>query len=122
MPRLFGLDIAGIVNTSFASAGNVLPATLIKVTAGARGTNVTSGRTTTRESFSARGFIDDYTDRELEASGITAEDRRITLLGASITGGQIPERNDEITIESRTYKIIRVQRDPAAATYTCQAR
>lgn len=119
--ELFGIDIAGLVHDNISDG--VLPATLIKVTEGERDpNNLAGGLNSTETSYSARGFIDSYNDNQINNTTVLRSDRRITLIGNSIQGRQIPNTDDKITIEGSTYDIVNVQRDPAAATYVCQAR
>jgi len=123
MPRLFGLDIAKIINDEIAGAGGVLDATLIQVTPGRRSaTNPAGGTNPVVRSRRAKGFIDDYAERQIAETIVQTGDRRIILLGASIQGGAVPTPGDRIMIEGDSYQVIRVMRDPAAATYTCQVR
>ena len=124
MANLFGLNIAGLVNSSIAQAGGILDATLIKVTVGARTSgSITSGRAETRTTHAAKGIVSRFTQAELADTNINADDRAIVLLGASIAGGQVPQRGDEITIDGTTTKIVRILSvDPAKAAYRCQTR
>lgn len=119
--ELFGIDIAGIVDDNISDG--VLPATLTKVTDGTRDSNNLAGGLNPVETpYSARGFIDSYTDDQINNTTILRNDRQITLIGNSIEGLQIPATGDIITIEGSAFDIINVTRDPAAATYVCQAR
>lgn len=122
MTKLFGLDIAKLVADSIKSAGDVLPATLIKVTAGTR-TTPTGGTHPTEQGYPAKGVISDYTDRERAATEIKSSERKILLLGASLPPGIVPVPGDKITIEDRTYRISvdGVSRDAASAAYRCRA-
>lgn len=121
MVTLFGLDIAAEVNNAISAAGNIAEATLVKVTPGTRTPGQLSGGTNpTRTSHAARGIRESITRRRPET---LLQDTRaiISLLGASIAGGAIPETGDEIIIEGETFTIIGpVERDPAAALYVCQ--
>lgn len=67
-----------------------------------------------------RGFIEDYTATARQMGGIPIADRKITIFAASMSA--TPEVGDTVTAESSDYQIITVQRDPAAATWVCQAR
>jgi hypothetical protein len=67
-----------------------------------------------------RGFIEDYTATARQMGGIPITDRKITIFAASMSAS--PEVGDTVTAESADYQIITVQRDPAAATWVCQAR
>lgn len=121
MPKLFGIDIAGIVNKAMGSG---LPAvTLVKVTPGLRvDGSLTAGTNPSTNQFPARGFVDTYQDKAIDGTLIKQGDRKMLILGASIAGGQVPSQGDQVIAESRTYEVIDVKRDPAAATYECQCR
>lgn len=123
MPRLFNVDIAGIVHRSM-SAG-LLPATLTKRTIGTRTPgDLTSGTNPTTTTYAARGVVTDYTDGEMQNSPVRIGARRILLIAKSIAGGAAPVPGDSVTIEGSTYKIDDrgVVRDPASASYECRAR
>lgn len=121
MPKLFGKDIAKLVAQKMGSG--LLPATLISRAPGSRTSgSLTSGTNPDEATASARGIIDDYAAGLVDGSLIQKDDRRVLLLAETISGGAIPKPNDSVTIEDVTYRVIRVQRDPAAATYTLQVR
>ena len=44
----------------------------------------------------------------------------VVILGATINA--TPENEDVVHIEDQDWKIVRVARDPAGATYECQVR
>lgn len=120
MPDLFGVNIAGIIGQSMDSG--LLPVTLTKVAPGVRSTtDPTAGTNEVRKSYPGRGFIDDYKDYQINETTIRRGDRRILVTGNSLRG-IVPVTGDEIKIEGINYTIIKVLRDPAAATYTCQVR
>lgn len=124
MPSLFGVDIAGIINREMGPG--LLALTLIQVSEGARNADATQGLTLTETSHSGRGFIEDWTlgqlGLELGAGVlIRAGDKKITLLGASVT--VVPQPGWKVTLEGTTYNIEAiVTRDPAAATYVLLGR
>ena len=121
MPDLFGVDIAKAVNDGLGKG--LLAATLTVVTPGTRTSGgLTSGTQPTTVDHTARGFLDDYEDRHIDGTVIQRGDRICVLLGASISGGAIPSAGDRVTIESETFNIVNVKRDPAAASYTMQVR
>lgn len=124
MPRLFGQNIAKIINDSIAAAGGVLDATLIVVTEGQRQAgNLTGGVRATETRRACKGFIDSYAENRIDGTIIKQGDRRVTLLGNSIQGGAVPSKDDKIEIEGEVLQIVSIpNRDPAAATYTCQCR
>lgn len=119
---LFNIDIPKILNNALGPL--VLSATLTKVSRSGRvDGSLTAGLTQTPTNYSCKGFVDNFRDGEIDGSLVKAGDRKVILLGASISGGSVrPEIGDIITIESETRSVVRVTRDPAAATYTCQVR
>lgn len=123
MANLFGLDIAGIVNSSIASAGGVLDATLVKVSAGSRTSgSLTDGTNPTEQTLRCKGFYDDHQLRKYPETRVQAGDRMAVLLGASIPGRVAPVPGDEITMDGETNEVQSVERDPASATYACHVR
>ena len=121
MPKLFGVDIAKEINKGLGPG--LLDATLTKVTPGARTPgSLTAGTNPTTTTHAAKGFLDDYKDFQVDGTVVVRGDRIVVLLGASIAGSQVPAPGDRVTIESEEFNIINVKRDPAAATYACQAR
>lgn len=123
---LFGLNIAQIVNDSIASAGGVLPAVLIKRQNTTRApANVTGGRNPTSTRHSCQGFLDNKASNRQGGSlstTSTGSSRTVAaILGASLPAGIVPEHDDQIEIEGRTYTITGTpERDPAAALYECE--
>ena len=124
MADIFGLDLAGIVNDAINDAGGLIPLTLLTRTGGTRTTgDPAGGRNATESPSTGQGIIEDYLDDEIDGTVVRQGDRRVLIMGASLPSGVVPSTNDSVTIEGRTYKIVGpVKRDPAAASYTCQAR
>jgi len=122
MPKLFGLDIAQIINK--AMGPGLLPAVLTKMTNGELVSgSLTSGMHPKKSNYNCRGVIEEYLDRERDGTQVQDGDRKVILLGASISSGVFPESGDLISIEDEDeLRVIRVVRDPAAASYTCQVR
>ena len=119
--RLFNLDIAKIVADSIAGAGGVLDATLFSVTPQTPASgNVIAPSTPTQHA--CKGFIDDYKDSQIDGTIIRKGDRKVTILGATISPSVAPKTNDQILIEESTYDVQEVKRDPAGATYELQVR
>lgn len=46
----------------------------------------------------------------------------VLLLGSTILPHAVPEENDVIVIEGKTFKVTNVDRDPDGASYICQVR
>lgn len=118
---LFGVDISGLINTYIGSG--VLAATLRRFTSGTRTAGqLTGGTNPTSVDFACRGFIDRKAKKNQRGSLTDDGTETIVLIGDSIDGGaasSAPRVDDRIVIESRTYVIKSLDRDPAAATYTC---
>jgi hypothetical protein len=117
MPNIFKANIAKEINKALGPL--VFPATLTQTRASTRG-NVTGGTHPVKTKYPAKGFVDSYEAFRVDGTIIQSGDRKITLLGASVSVA--PEVNDSIFIEGRDWLVINVARDPAGATYECQAR
>ena len=123
MPRLFGLDIAALVDTSIQAAGGVLTGTLVQSTPGTRTPgDPTGGTNPTTTSYSIRGFFE-FTERRRDDSLVTSRGTRLSVLGNSLPEGIEPGSGDVITLNGETgnYTVVRViNRDPAAALYVLE--
>lgn len=73
-------------------------------------------------SRTCRALVDDYSDFRRSALGIPAKDRKIIVLAATVQDGASPAVGHTLNIEGRDWQIIAVTRDPASATWECQAR
>jgi len=119
--NLFGVNISGIINKELGK--HVLAATLTSYVRGSRTSgSLTSGKEKTPSTHTCRGFVSSYKDSEVDGTIVRKGDRKITLLGDSISPAAVPKSKWKITIEGSTFEIINVDRDPDAATYTCQGR
>lgn len=121
MPDLFGVDIQGILKDAI---GDGFPSiTVVKVTPGTRDpANPAAGVQPTRSPFGARGILDDYSDRQIDGTLVKTGDRKVLIVAGTLPSTVVPEPNDEIITEGKTWKIVRTKRDPAEATYECQVR
>lgn len=121
MPKLFGVDMAQIINTNMGPG--LLPVTLVKQTKAysADGTDISVAASM---SFVGRGFIESYSDEEQSKNSlIEVGDRKITILGASLPPGIVPKKGDHVIVEDGTWYLVEIpKRDPAAATYLCHGR
>jgi len=117
---LFGVDISGKI--AAALGPRLRPATLIKRTPGSRGAVASSGMNPATASFAARGVVIDYDESRVDGTLIKRTDRKVLLLGDTIASRAEPEPDDEITIEGKTYVVIRATSDPAKAQWSCQVR
>lgn len=122
-PNLFGANIAGAIFDAMGS--DMLPATLTRVTGGTRNpASLTGGPVVdeTATDYACRGFVESYTAREIDGTLVRDSDRKVILLGGSLPDDIDPRPGDRVNIEGETWKVVRVERDPAGATFTCQAR
>lgn len=120
MPDLFGVDIAKAINDALGK--HLVDLTLTSWTPGTRtSTARTSGTNPTSTTATGKGIIEDYDSNQIDGTRVHVGDRKILILGKSIDP-LVPKPNDQITIEGSTYRVMRVKRDPAAATYSCQVR
>jgi len=119
---LFGIDIAAIIDANISPG--VLPAVLIKRTSGVRTPGaLTAGTNAIDVETPCRGFIDSKAKAKLPLELIHAGTEVVLLIGNSIAGGSIvPDQGDRVRIEGTTYTIDRLDRDPAAATYSLVCR
>lgn len=121
MVKLFGVNIAKEI--AKAMGGGMPKISLIKVTPGERTSgSLSDGNNPTTKTYTGRGIVDDYEDSAYANTEIERGDRRLLILGATLPAGIFPENGDRAIAEGTTLNIIKVKRDPAAATYTCQVR
>lgn len=119
MPKLFGLDIAKMVDKNIQLAGGVLNGTLTKVS----NTNLTPGaltgpRNPTSASHPVRGFVEKRTTKRRAGTLIEEGGEFVSILGNSLPSGVEPGSGDTVTMEGVTYKVIKLEeRDPAGALF-----
>ncbi len=122
---LFGADIAGKLNSLLAPLlGDACQLTYTARVAAGRDTNDPSAGTglAAGTPVSGVGFMTTKT-RLLPSSRLKAGDAVINIFGDSLDGGTVvPAPNGVIVIESRSYVINEVGRDPDAALYECICR
>lgn len=120
MPKLLSGFIAKQIGKYLGP--QVKAATLIKVTNGTR-VSASGGTHPTSTSYAARGWVESYSDADIDGTLITRQDVKVVLLGATIASSQTPSNGDKVTIEGTTYLILNVPgRDPDSAAWECQAR
>lgn len=122
MPKLLDGAIAKAVRDGLKKAGMYKSATLTRVTPGARTVGELAGGTNPTESAqTCEGFLSSSRRLKVGATLIEQHDRVAVLLGDSL-GGVIPRTGDKVTIESKTQRIVDIERDAASATYTVLLR
>lgn len=102
----------------------VTAATLIKVTAGTRTPGaISAGTNPTTVSHACEGIVRVFDADLIDGTLIRVEDRRISLLIATLPVGVEPKPGDKITIQGATYVVLAgVDRDPASFMFTCHGR
>lgn len=121
--KIFGIQLDKVVNDSIKKAGGLPKLTLTVRTAGARTAGDPAGGTNSMEKdHNGNGIIEDYEDSQIDGTVVKQGDRRVLILGRSLPNGIVPSTNDSVTIEGATYTVVGVDRDPAAASYTCRVR
>lgn len=123
--KLFGVDIAKLIKDNIGPG--VLDATLTTVTEGTRTpSDATAGTNPTETAYPCKGFIDSQMVRFRNGTLVQNGNKVVVLIGDTINSGNTaPKPGDKITIESTVYLIPddgTIDRDPAAATYTCEVR
>lgn len=124
MPKLFGLDIARLVDQSIRSAGGVRTGVLTRRVAGTRTADaLAAGVQPTSTDHTCRGFVDFGVfgrQGQREDSTIPVPAARVSILGASLS--VIPAVNDLATFDGRRYVLLELlEADPAAALYVFRA-
>jgi hypothetical protein len=117
MPDIFKAGIASEIGKALGPL--TFPLTLTKSRPSTRA-ELTGGVNSVETSYTGKGFIDDYRDSRVDGTIVKVGDRMVTILGSTIAA--VPEPNDKVFIEEKSWEIIRVKRDPAGATYECQVR
>jgi len=117
MPDLFGLDIAGIVNSEIVGAGNVRTGTLTRITPGARGSTLIGGNNPTETTHSFNGFVETKTARS--ADSLSEEPMAVlSILGASVSPAATPQVGDTALIDGTLWDLVELMsRDPAGALF-----
>lgn len=123
MAKFLGVDVAKLVNRHIGS--RLDPATLYHATVGERDEDdPLAGREERRTQHAARGFFEEYADARIDGTTILRGDRKVILIGDSISPPVRPMPGDEILLLGERVRIVEhgVSSDPARATYTCHTR
>jgi len=120
MGKLFGIDIAGVVASSIAGAGNVRPGVLKRIVPGSRTTgSLAAGTNPVTTEFPFRGFKVVTSRREKGQVGAGTMSI-VSILSASLS--VVPEVNDLVTMDGDTYTLLELlELDPAEAIYEFHA-
>jgi hypothetical protein len=129
-----GLNIAKLVAKNLVKYGKPLgvqSCTLVKVASGALTPGQYSGAPAiTETSYSCKGMLAQLTVADVQdASEVQANDRRVSLLGATISSGAvIPGVNDKVTLKdldgtTKTFRLVTpIEGDGVGAVYSFIAR
>lgn len=123
MLKLGGVDVAKVVGKTLQAnvKGDLSAITLVKV-AETPPVSSTDGPSVVRTNYSTVGIVSTYENGVIDGTLIRSNDREVLLIGTSIASAQVPTQSDELIFEGRTWQIVKVDSDPARATYTVQAR
>jgi hypothetical protein len=102
----------------------VTAATLTKVTPGTRTPGeLGAGTNPTSIAHPCEGIVQSFDTGLIDGTLIRREDRRISLLIATLPDGVEPKTSDKITIDGATYVILGVpDRDAAKFMFICHGR
>lgn len=110
-------DLPDIMNGALGPA-LFSPAILYKVTG--RIGDGRGGFVSTFSEYQCSAIITDYSDFARGVDGIPAKDRKVLILSASLPGYVIVKPNDIIVIADQAWGLVKVDQDPAGATYEGQ--
>lgn len=119
MPKLFGIDIAGIVAKEIGPG--LLDTTIHKIVWGAR-VSGGAGLTVTESDITCKGVFSFFDVKEWDSTLVEENDRLVLIMTETMSEVTEPVPGWAVTIEGTRYTIVRVRRDPAAATYSMQVR
>ena len=123
--KLANIDVSGIVNKEIGQkvlTDDEHDAVLKHFTVGTRTGNLTGGTNPTSTDHTCKGFIDSKKLKSFKGTLVANGHVFINLIGDSINPAVVPVGEDQITIESKVYRIKVLDRDPAAAMYTCMCK
>ena len=128
MPKLFGINIAGILNKALSPG--FFDGELRYGTSPSRDSNdPTNGISFAgTPSSTLKYIINTYTDEEIDNESVLREDRKILVVAESIKPYIVPQVGMKLETpqdhlgSDGIWTIVRVTRDPAHATFVCQGR
>ncbi|MEO0955677.1 MAG: hypothetical protein AAFU81_01575 [Pseudomonadota bacterium] len=78
------------------------------------------GYTPSTVSLPIKALLEDYNDYIRATSGIPQNERKVLILGNSLTSAPKPE--DVVVMNEQGWYVVEVSKDPANAVYTCRCR
>lgn len=121
MAKFLGVDIAKIIHKNLSSKVNDLTI-VVKGTPSRSSGNLTGGTQASETTHTARGFSAKYRDSVIDGSRIRARDREFIIFVESINPSVEITVGSTVTENEVVYELLKAEKDPAGATYTCQAR
>lgn len=124
---LFGIDIAGIIGDNI-SDDDVMPATLKRRVEGeSNEEDLTAPPSDTFPEFPCRGYTESISINDRTTSNVLEDDRKISIIGASLPTGVVPTQGDILVIQDDGVDVVfqvlgLINRDPAGAIYSIHAR
>jgi len=124
MAKLFGVDMAKLIHQSLSKG--LISGKLYSASGAARDPlNPTAGlQGATGVTHTFKGVVQFYRDNEVDNELVLKEDRKILIIANSLSPTITPAKGMRIEMSDTpdVYHIVRVNRDPATATYLCQGR
>lgn len=118
--NLFGADISSKI--ARALGGRLLSGALTSYSPGARTpSSLASGTNPSKTEHTFRGIRIGKVGVQ-KGTLLPQTKDAVLILGGTISPPVVPSENDRITIEGRVFVVVGVERDPDAASYTCQVR
>lgn len=120
--KIAGIDVAAIVKREIGDkvlTSSEHDGTLTLYTVGTRTGNLTGGTNPTSTTHTCKAFIDKQNRKSVGGTLVDDGSVIISIIGDSISPAGVPRGEDTIALESNTYRIKKIDRDPAAALYTC---
>ncbi len=120
--KLAGIDVSGIIKKEIGDKVLTAPEhsiVLNSIVPGTRTGNLTGGTNPTSTPHTCKGFIDSQDRKSVNGTLVENGSVIVAIIGDSIADSAVPQVGDTIDIEGGTYRIKAIDRDPAAALYTC---
>lgn len=108
--EIFGVDIAGIVNSTFA--GNLHPLTLHKISSSVDGYGAP---VSTEANHAGEGVRTKWKSEVMIARGYALGTVKIIVMQNGIVA---PNKDDRITIQGEKFRIVDIDQDPVNATWS----
>ena len=121
MPKLFGIDIAGIIAKEIGPG--LVDATIHRQTQSDRDpSDPGAGLPVTEDDITCKEVLAFFDIKEIDGTLVQEDDRLVIVIVGTMSEEVEPLPTWGVTIEDKRYTVIRVRRDPAAATYSLQVR